>query len=387
MSSQWLVGSVIFIVVLLLLALLVVKVRPPSAGSEAAVQTEPFQQPDQQTVRQIGRAWLRENEDDPELEEVRWWPAAPLKDSFFREDTEGHRSIHADWRQIPADGTSIRLQYRAKANSEPREFVDRVFLIDNEGVLRKTVGSENFRLPNEPLTLWLQRLDAMPDESEELQRRFLQPENQRQAERMQNLIHLSWAMEHYMQTYRRYPPAVIRDPAGRPLLSWRVALLEFLDPLLYEQFRLNESWDSPHNLKLISKMPRFYESPPRQNDGNTVVLAPVGPGTMFEKPQGVRVADIIDGTNNTIMLVEAAAEFAVPWTAPMELPYDPQEPHARLKLAESDEGLVLMATTEGRVLMPKPSVSADLLRAMFTMAGREAIDTDAFIPLLTVTGD
>jgi hypothetical protein len=48
----------------------------------------------------------------------------------------------------------------------------------------------------------------------------------------------------------------VRDKNGKRLLSWRVALLPYLEEmLLYNEFNLNEPWDSEHNKKLIAKMP------------------------------------------------------------------------------------------------------------------------------------
>ena len=56
----------------------------------------------------------------------------------------------------------------------------------------------------------------------------------------------------------RFPAAAISKD-GKPLLSWRVALLPFLgEKGLYEQFHLDEPWDSPHNKLLLDQMPNVY---------------------------------------------------------------------------------------------------------------------------------
>src|SRR6476646_454448 len=42
-----------------------------------------------------------------------------------------------------------------------------------------------------------------------------------------------------------FPTDAIRDKNGKALLSWRVALLPFLEEgTLYKQFKLDEPWDS-----------------------------------------------------------------------------------------------------------------------------------------------
>jgi hypothetical protein len=55
-------------------------------------------------------------------------------------------------------------------------------------------------------------------------------------------------------------------------LSWRVHLLQFLDPAevdLYEKFHLDEPWDSDHNKTLIAKMPNVFRSPAVTEPGHT----------------------------------------------------------------------------------------------------------------------
>jgi len=138
-------------------------------------------------------------------------------------------------------------------------------------------------------------------------------------------------MVRFGETHGHLPAAAIQDWEGRPLLSWRVAILPFIDQKdLYEEFRLDESWDSPHNAKLVERMPDVFASPakPAEKSGETRYLAPVGPGTIFAAratPWSLEEISANDGTFATILLVEAAADKAVPWTKPADLAIDEQD--------------------------------------------------------------
>ena len=61
------------------------------------------------------------------------------------------------------------------------------------------------------------------------------------------------------------------SPDGKPLLSWRVHLLPYIEEeALYRQFHLDEPWDSPNNKPLLARMPKVYATPARaQRQGPT----------------------------------------------------------------------------------------------------------------------
>jgi hypothetical protein len=142
------------------------------------------------------------------------------------------------------------------------------------------------------------------------------------------LKNIALALHNYDYSHGHLPPAAIRDKSGRPLLSWRVEILPFIEgEHLYREMHLDEPWDSPHNLTLLDKMPNIYLSPgakaPQPN--MTFYRVFVGAGTAFER-DGLKLSkdDFPDGTSNTLLVIEAGE--AVPWTKPDELEYHPDKP-------------------------------------------------------------
>jgi hypothetical protein len=182
----------------------------------------------------------------------------------------------------------------------------------------------------------------------------------------------------------RFPPAVIRGKDGRPLYSWRVAILPYLEEeQLYQEFHLDEPWDSPHNLPLLERMPKVYAPVGRTGaaPGETYCQAIVGPGAAFEGDVGLRPAkDFPDGAGETVMLAEAAE--AVPWMKPADLAFDPAGPLPRLGGvfqgkatfwfvgSERSDGWSA-AFADGSVRFVPRAVSEQTVRAAFTRAGGE----------------
>jgi len=182
----------------------------------------------------------------------------------------------------------------------------------------------------------------------------------------QQLRQIVLAIHNFHDAHGQFPPpAKGRDEDGKPLLSWRVHLLPFLDETeLYARFRLDEPWDSEHNLPLVEQIPDvfFSASVPQ---GHTVLLAPVGENTIFGGDERVTLRSVTDGTSNTAMIVAVNPERAVPWTAPEDYVFDPADPGAGL--AQDVAGHFLMAAGDGSVQQVPVDRSAETLLHLFQM--------------------
>ncbi len=144
-----------------------------------------------------------------------------------------------------------------------------------------------------------------------------------------NLKQIGLAFHNLQDIYQAFPVA-IADSTGKPGLSWRVAMLPFLEQdTLYKQFKLNEPWDSEHNKKLIALMPKTFAPPGIDTQGYTYYRSFSGPGAIMPphtRPgtpgqviPGNKIFSIPDGTANTLMVAEATEP--VIWTKPDDLPF------------------------------------------------------------------
>src|SRR5262249_39845037 len=179
-------------------------------------------------------------------------------------------------------------------------------------------------------------------------------------------------------SYKHLPPAAICDKQGKPLLSWRVAILPYIEQgKLYKQFHLDEPWDSPHNRSLIDKMPGLYmdlgsNASELNHQGKTTCEVPTGPETIFHDKEGTRFQDIIDGTSNTILLVEVEPARAVVWTKPEDWEVDLT--HPRRGIERTDREVFVAGFADGHVETLPVNVEAKKMRALLTRDGREVVE-------------
>lgn len=163
-----------------------------------------------------------------------------------------------------------------------------------------------------------------------------------QSPQEQHLRHLAAALEKYHAAKGTYPPAAICDAAGRPLLSWRVALLPYLgEQALYDEFKLDEPWDSMHNKRLINKMSKAYQAPNTWKRGKTPDLLFTGPNTVFEGNQGIAKTDV---AGKAVLVALADITRSVYWTKPADLAYEPGKAPPSLFAPEERSGRVVFRT-------------------------------------------
>jgi RNA polymerase sigma factor (sigma-70 family) len=245
-----------------------------------------------------------------------------------------------------------------------------------------------------------------------------------------NLKNIALAMHNYLDVHGAFPTSAIYGKNGKPLLSWRVALLPYLDQgNLYKQFHLDEPWDSPHNKKLLEYKVKVYHVPGHDDWTRTYYQVFVGEDTIFERRKGggggagglgggaggsapaegatgggggaggppgatggaaagppgavgggdgragMRIPDITDGTSNTLLVVEGATP--VPWTKPEDLAYAPTGKLPALGGAFKD--VIHAAFADGTVFALKKKFNESAMRAAITRNGGEVYDRDDLI--------
>jgi prepilin-type processing-associated H-X9-DG protein len=193
------------------------------------------------------------------------------------------------------------------------------------------------------------------------------------------------AIHNYIASHDAFPPAYTQDKAGKPLLSWRVMILPYIEQdALYKEFHLDEAWDSPHNKALIARMPPTYRCPSASGDlasqGKTRYLTSRGKSTIFPGNETVKLRDVTDGTSNTIMIVETGDANAVVWTKPddWEVDREPNMAGVLTNHAGGDGTGSNFGFADGSVRFLTERIKPATLRALLSRNGAEVISFDDY---------
>lgn len=177
---------------------------------------------------------------------------------------------------------------------------------------------------------------------------------------------LAKALNAYCDRYGSYPPPYSVDATGKPLLSWRVAILPFMGyDDLYQEFALNQPWDSPLNLSLIKKMPQVFcssNSPDAYGNKQPNFVLITGNRTMFPPGKPMSYKQVAD--TPTLLIVETLNGVTA-WSEPGDIDLPLTGPSLGNIAMTSIGGLhtkvALGIDTQGNaVIIPRSTTTAEL---------------------------
>ncbi|QDU78473.1 hypothetical protein Pla110_01770 [Polystyrenella longa] len=212
-----------------------------------------------------------------------------------------------------------------------------------------------------------------------------------------NLRDIAIAMHTYSNEHGCFPPGVIYGPDGKPWHSWRTLLLPYLNQqTVYDLYDVTQPWDSPANQgiseinMIIYSDPLYGKNPDRYAHygvgiGDETLMRGVeydGTRDGFETAlkQGVSLADVIDGTTNTLMAASISPADQIKWSEPRDVFIYQNVPEIDSKdgfaapYQSNGQPSVLVGMSDGSVqTISKTTLTPDFLKSLLTINGKEVI--------------
>ena len=148
----------------------------------------------------------------------------------------------------------------------------------------------------------------------------------------------------------------------------------------YKDYRFDEPWDGPHNVRLAGRIGDYYRRQGLDPDGSdqTSFVAVIGMCTAWPGKETRSKKDIRDGVGQTIIAVEMA-NSGIPWMKPEDLEFDRMsfgvnDGSGRGPGSKISGARALLGT--GRVLELPDGFSPSNLKSMLTINGGEPLTDD-----------
>ncbi|EMI53018.1 protein containing DUF1559 [Rhodopirellula sallentina SM41] len=159
--------------------------------------------------------------------------------------------------------------------------------------------------------------------------------------------------------------------------SWRTLILPYLgEQEIFDQFDLSQRWDADVNRAARETVVDAYRCPSDTNDGATTryFAVIVGDGIMTGDV-GTKAERVVDGMDNTIVVVEGPPEKATSWAEPLDLTADEFLAFDSETELSHHVGGTHAAMADGSIIFFTRSTDKKLLSAMLTASGGEPVDT------------
>jgi prepilin-type processing-associated H-X9-DG protein len=182
-------------------------------------------------------------------------------------------------------------------------------------------------------------------------------------------MQIGLALLAYHAQHERFPPAVFTDNHGKPMLSWRAAILPYLDrPDLFYAFNSKQPWDSPQNRDRANTRLEFFHCPSdpdtTANPTETNYVRIVGKDTVGGMPnEAVKLSDITDGPSKTIMVVEVSG-LHINWAEPRDVTVDEFMEIVAKGRSSPHGGAFNALMADGRVQLIENTIDPKTLRSL-----------------------
>jgi hypothetical protein len=186
------------------------------------------------------------------------------------------------------------------------------------------------------------------------------------------------AVANYNSAHGCFPPAYLADRDGKPMHSWRVLILPYLEhSQLYNAYNFAEPWNGPNNRNLADRIGSIYHRLGLDSDQahTTSFVAVVGPQTAWPGRRAATDKDLGDGPANTLLVVEVP-DGRFLWMEPKDLEFDRMSFRINDGSARglgSRLGGARVVSASGTVRTLPDDFNPDTLRAMLTASGGEEI--------------
>ena len=202
---------------------------------------------------------------------------------------------------------------------------------------------------------------------------------------IRNLEKIAAALNAYANDHGTYPPPVVRDANGKPLHSWRVLILPYLDENdLYDRYNLDLPFDHPENLPVAYEVPAAYRHPNAMQNGlfsESAYYLITGPETLFPPEGPLRPDQVTDGAAKTILVVEGNPDTLIDiWTEPIDLDVTKMQGRINGPTADDpgklmDSGAAIVTVDERGHFLPN-STPATTFQSLVSPAGGEPLRDD-----------
>jgi hypothetical protein len=204
------------------------------------------------------------------------------------------------------------------------------------------------------------------------------PGPRRAARRMlcsNRLKQIGLALQNYHDEFRSLPPAYIADEDGKPIHSWRVLILPYMEQQeLYKKYSFSEPWNGPNNSKLHHEFVDVFTCPSRssrQSRTDTSYVAVKGSQTAWPGENTINYDNITDGASNTILVVEMV-KSGIHWMEPRDLDFDQMpiavNPQQGQGISSEHPSVALVVFADGHTAALMKDTPPETLRRLLTIA-------------------